>query len=90
MAGRPYRFFSNPMWGCFGDRTPGPPGTYYYPRGSYGHLFDQVLLRPALMDALTELRILEDDGVESLLTDRKRPRASQASDHLPILFRLNV
>src|SRR5689334_13700667 len=34
------------------------------------HLFDQVLLRPALMDTLAELRILEDDGQISLLTDR--------------------
>lgn len=23
-------FFYNPMWGYFGDKSPGPPGTYYY------------------------------------------------------------
>src|SRR5215211_5035003 len=66
VAGRPYRYFYNPMWGCYGDRTPGPAGTYYYsapgPRGYYWHLFDQVLLRPTLMESLAELRILEDDG----------------------------
>lgn len=28
-------FFYNPMWGCLGDRDPGPPGTYYY--DSPGH-----------------------------------------------------
>ncbi len=94
VAGRSYRFFYNPMWGCFGDRTPGPAGTFFYsasnPRSYYWHLFDQVLLRPALMDALVELRILEDDGQESLLTDRRRPRSSEASDHLPVLFRLDL
>lgn len=25
-----YPMFYNPMWGYFGDRTPGPPGTYFY------------------------------------------------------------
>jgi hypothetical protein len=94
VAGRAYRFFYNPMWGHFGDRTPGPAGTYFYstssPRNYYWHLFDQVLLRPALMDALADLRILENDGHESLLTDRRRPRSSEASDHLPVLFRLDV
>src|SRR5262249_34923290 len=27
--GANYRFFYNPMWGRFGDTTPGPPGSYY-------------------------------------------------------------
>jgi hypothetical protein len=94
VAGRPYRFFYNPMWACFGDRTPGPPGTYFHssssPRSYYWHVFDQVLLRPELMDALTELRILEGDGHESLLTGRGRPRSDEASDHLPLMFRLSL
>jgi hypothetical protein len=94
VAGRPYRFFYNPMWGCFGDRTPGPAGTYFFSASSpcsyYWHLFDQVLLRPALMDALAELRILEEDGQESLLTARRRPRSADVSDHLPILVRLDL
>jgi len=94
IAGRDYRFFYNPMWGYFGDRTAGPPGTYYYnaasPRTYYWNMFDQVLLRPTLMDALDELRILDSDGQVSLLTDRGRPRSSDCSDHLPVLFRLKV
>jgi hypothetical protein len=93
VAGRAYRFFYNPMWGHFGDRTPGPPGTYFYaggPQSVYWNMFDQVLLRPDLINSLTELRILDSDGQESLLTERGRPRSSTASDHLPILFRLDL
>lgn len=29
VRGTAYRFLYNPMWGVFGDRTPGRPGTYY-------------------------------------------------------------
>ena len=94
VAGRPYRFFYNPMWGFFGDRTPGPPGTYFCsassPRSYYWNVFDQVLLRPGLMDFLAELRILDGYGRESLLTERGRPRSSDVSDRLPVLFRLNL
>lgn len=93
VAGRTYRYFYNPMWGHFGDRTPGPPGTYFHspgPGGVYWNMFDQVLLRPDLMDLLAELRILDNDGQESLLTERGRPHSSTASDHLPILFRLDL
>jgi endonuclease/exonuclease/phosphatase family metal-dependent hydrolase len=94
VAGRPYRFFYNPMWGYFGDRTPGPPGTYFSsasePGGYFWNMFDQVLLRAGLMDHLTELRIVDSDGEESLLTERGRPRALEVSDHLPLLVRLDL
>jgi hypothetical protein len=53
-------------------------------------MFDQVLLRPSLMDSLAELRILDSDGQGPLVTERGRPRSSTASDHLPILFRLDL
>ena len=56
----------------------------------YWNMFDQVLLRPGLMDSLTELRILDGDGQASLLSERGRPRSATASDHLPILFRLDL
>jgi hypothetical protein len=79
------------MWGCFGDRTPGPPGTHFHPTpdGTYWHLFDQVLLRPSLMDALAEVRILDGDGQEPLVSKNGRPSAA-ISDHLPIFFRLDL
>jgi hypothetical protein len=88
------RYFYNPMWGLFGDRTAGPPGTYHYSKSSsivyYWNMFDQLLLRPQLMDDLHDVRILEQDGVESLLDSKGRPNRLTASDHLPVFFRLRL
>jgi hypothetical protein len=86
---RSRRRFYNPMWGFFGDRTPGPAGTYYWRdsalHNTYWTLFDQVLLRPHLIDTLVNLRILEEDGVHSLVAKDGAPDANYLSDHLPIL-----
>jgi hypothetical protein len=94
VQGRRWRLFYNPMWGCFGDRTPGPPGTYYLrsakPINYFWNLYDQVLIRPALMHALDDLRILDSDGEGSLLSRQGLPRDFDGSDHLPILFGLNL
>ncbi len=91
VATKSYRFFYNPMWGHFGDRRSGPPGTFFYSGSDfYWNMFDQVMLRPALMDSLHEVRILDRVGERSLLTRQGRPRSSETSDHLPILFRLNL
>jgi endonuclease/exonuclease/phosphatase family metal-dependent hydrolase len=91
--GKMLRRFYNPMWGLFGDRTPGPAGTYYWdasvPSNPHWHMLDQVLLRPAIMDALVTVRIVDHDGAESLL-DKGLPRKSDRSDHLPLLVRLDV
>ncbi len=85
------RFFYNPMWGLFGDRTEGPAGTYFFASGGsdnhHWHMLDQALLRPSLMHSLHELTILETDGQHPLVTARGRPRVS---DHLPLLVRLNL
>lgn len=96
IQGRRYSFFYNPMWGHFGDRTEGPPGTYYYDRAEHAtlfwHMFDQVLLRPDVIDLFCdqELRILTDDGDISFLSTNGLPNATTASDHLPILFSLDL
>lgn len=92
---RKYSFFYNPMWNFFGDATEGPPGTYYDRRSGhvcfFWNMFDQILLRPGLMPFFEneELRILTDDGETSLVSTKGFPDAAKASDHLPILFRLN-
>jgi len=91
-----YPFFYNPMWGRFGDETPGPPGTYYYYEAEhmalFWHMFDQVLLRPDLMGRFrnSDLEILTSDGADSLLSSDGLPDTNRASDHLPVLFKLDL
>jgi hypothetical protein len=94
VSGKEYPFFYNPMWGHFGDRTHGPAGTHYYDGGQpvtyFWNMYDQVLLRPELAESLEELQILDGDGVASFLSKSGRPDNAVASDHLPVMFRLNI
>ncbi|MCZ6675994.1 MAG: endonuclease/exonuclease/phosphatase family protein [Candidatus Poribacteria bacterium] len=90
---RQYPFFYNPMWGHFGDRTEGPSGTYYYHNSEHlWNIFDQVLLRPDVMPFFPDesLQILSTDGTTSFLSERGLPNTSAVSDHLPILFQLDL
>ena len=96
VQGKEYPFFYNPMWGLFGDGSPGPAGTYY--RGGSEHvvyfwnMFDQVLVRPDLLDRFhnRDLVILHSDGDVSLLSRDGTPSVRVASDHLPVLFKLHL
>jgi len=87
-------FFYNPLWGRMGDTSVGPPGTYYY-RGSYvsyfWNTFDQVLLRPKLLDYFSEkqLHVVSKIGEKSLLYDNGIIDKS-ISDHLPIMITLQL
>jgi hypothetical protein len=96
IEGREYRYFYNPLWSCLGDRSPGPPGTYYYhsaqPVTYFWNMYDQVLLRPDLLGCLgvDGVSILAAAGQTSLLTADGLPNHGLASDHLPILFRLDL
>lgn len=93
-----YQFFYNPMWSLLGDFPPddSPPGTYYHdgsnPHEFYWHMLDQVLLRPELSERLAAngLRIITRIGDQSLLTQSGIPDRSNASDHLPVLFTLDL
>jgi hypothetical protein len=91
-----YPFFYNPMWSHMGDDSSHPPGTHYYNNAEhvnyFWHMYDQVLLRPALLGAFQNkyLKILTSDGSTSLLTRNGLPDPNIASDHLPILFKLNI
>jgi len=99
-----YPVFYNPMWSCLGDRPASrlsprgrkrPPGTYYFDQtkgraNTFWQMFDQLLLRPELMDHLTHLEILDSDGTEEFMTVEGKPRKELISDHLPILFELNL
>ncbi len=90
-----YPFLYNPMWRFFGDTTEGPPGTYYYPGGGRHstlkwHVFDQVLLRPAVFPWWREnVRIITTVNGRSLATSRGRPDPEIGSDHFPVLFQLH-
>lgn len=90
---RDYPFFYNPMWGFFGDRTQGPPGTFYYRHS--GHLsyewnmFDQVLVRgEALPWFADDIEIVTKIGDTELQGADGRPNTRIGSDHFPIVFRL--
>lgn len=91
IQGREYPFFYNPMWGQLGDR-----GTYFYrksvPLCYFWNAFDQILLRPSLLPfwLVDELRILTGIGDITFIDSMGRPSASHFSDHLPILFRLEL
>lgn len=92
---REYDFFYNPMWGHFGDRSGGVPGTYYYDRAEhvtyFWNIFDQVLVRPALLSGLASdgVRVLTSAGGASLLGPGGLPNRSIGSDHLPLLTELS-
>ncbi len=96
VQGKEYPFFYNPMWGLFGDRTPGPPGTYYYTsseqRSFFWNIFDQVLIRPNLLPFFDSkaLEIVQSDGDASLVSPNGLPDTNAASDHLPVFFRLEL
>ena len=93
---RTWPYFFNPMWQFFGDGTTSPPGTCYYaPEGSHRafhwNMFDQVLLRPALLPyyASDSVKIIHAIGADSLSKGDWVPDRDVGSDHLPIRIRLN-
>jgi endonuclease/exonuclease/phosphatase family metal-dependent hydrolase len=96
VQGKTYSFFYNPMWGHLGDWIERPPGSFYYERAEqvtyFWNTFDQVLIRPALLDRFRsdEVRILDRVGEESLTTDDGRPDGTIASDHFPLLFKIDM
>lgn len=89
-----YPYFYNPTWGLFGDLNKDASGTYYYQRAEHvnyeWNVFDQVLLRPSMVGNFVKgsLKIVESDGVASLLTNRNVPDKNTYSDHLPLFFTL--
>jgi len=96
VQGKEYPFFYNPMWNFLGDFNSNPPGTYYYPNAEhealFWHVFDQVLIRPDLLNRFSneDLKILTSDGETSFLNESGIPDKNVASDHLPLLFRLDL
>ncbi|MDQ1328981.1 MAG: hypothetical protein QG641_2267 [Candidatus Poribacteria bacterium] len=96
IQGKEYPFFYNPMWNFLGDFNSETPGTYYYPNAEhealFWHAFDQVLIRPDLLSRFDneDLKILTSDGEISFLNESGIPDKNVASDHLPLLFKLDL
>jgi len=94
VQGRQRKFFFNPMWSRLGDASVGPPGTFYYRNTSqvayFWHTFDQVLLRPSLLDSFRDefLEVITEANGTTLLNNRGRPDRARFSDHLPLFLRL--
>jgi hypothetical protein len=96
VQGKNRMFFYNPMWGRMGDKSQGPPGTYYYNDSSqvnfFWNTFDQVMMRPDLLDYFSDghLHVITSIRGESLLSPSGVPDNNFASDHLPLLVRLQI
>ncbi len=94
VGGKARSFFYNPMWSRIGDETLyGPPGTYFRRGGQispFWHTFDQVLLRPSLLEyySPSALRVITKIGQRDLLSAGRID--ASISDHLPILLGLEV
>jgi exonuclease III len=93
LDGVKHQFFYNPMWNFLGDNNE-TPGSYYYNNSEqinyYWGLFDQVLVRPQLLQNFNtnDIKVLASDGNQSLLNSNNIPNKNIYSDHLPILFSL--
>jgi endonuclease/exonuclease/phosphatase family metal-dependent hydrolase len=89
-----YKYFYNPMWNHFGDKTL-PYGTHYY--RSSGHysldwnIFDQIIIRPQMKSYLKvdSFKIINTIFGKNLLNKNNRLNKN-ISDHLPILIDLNI
>jgi hypothetical protein len=95
VGGKTYQLFYNPMWRFFGDGSPGPPGTYFRRRSErlcrFWHMYDQVLLHPELLPYFhdRDLEILTGHGQTPFQRPNATPDPDTASDHFPILLRLD-
>ncbi len=94
--GRTYKFFYNPMWSFFGEKGKGNVnGTYFYrsakPVTYFWNIYDQVILRPSLIEVFDEdsLLILDQIGDKKLLNEQNVVN-TDLSDHLPVVFELNL
>lgn len=93
LNGFPISFYYNPMWHLMGKRG-GPLGTYYCEsdqddKSFYWYTFDQVLLKPDLIDDFIwdEFKIVDRIGDKNLINSHKI-KSERFSDHLPIKFEL--
>lgn len=89
------RFYYNPMWDIMGKHS-GIMGTYYCEsdqddRSFYWYTFDQVLIRPILIDRFVwdEFAVITEISGKTLLQNGKINKNTY-SDHLPIKFEIRT
>ena len=89
------KFYYNPMWDIMGKHN-GVMGTYYYEtdqedKAFYWYTYDQVLIRPSLIDRFIweEFGVVTKIGEKSLLRNGKINKKIY-SDHLPIKFEIRT
>lgn len=96
VQGEQKKFFYNPMWSRIGDMSEGPPGTYHYQSSKqvcfFWNTFDQVLLRPSLLDFFLEdnLKVITKFNGTNLLSASGKPNTTNFSDHLPVFINLKT
>lgn len=93
VQGKECKYFYNPMWKLMGNDVNDALGTYYYRSGRVAYFwntFDQVLLRPSLLDYFKseDISIVSRVGQKSLLRNHKINQSF--SDHLPIMIKLDI
>jgi hypothetical protein len=93
IGNQPYYFFFNPTWQLFNDGGKQPAATYYYRNPGFSslnwHVYDQVLVRPRLMNAFdaSGLKVLDHSPSGPLHDGHGYP---QISHHFPIKFKLSI
>jgi hypothetical protein len=93
VQGREFRMFFNPSWKHYANRE-APYTPYRYSNSDminfYWHIFDQVIIRPDLINAFDDdsLEIINGTKNHNLLGNNNRPDRANYSDHLPIFFSL--
>lgn len=89
-----YEMYYNPMWNFLGDKNI-PFGTYFYNSGKHinylWNMFDQVILNEKMLDLfdVNKVEIITRISNTNLLNKSNYPDKN-ISDHLPIIFELNI
>lgn len=93
ISGKESKMFFNPMWSFMGEYSKSI-GSYYYSASHYKcyfwNTFDQILIRPEIVDRLNEnsIEIIKSvDEIDLCQVDGK-PDSRQYSDHLPLYFEI--
>ena len=93
VQGKECKYFYNPMWRLMGNNANDYLGSYYYRGGRLSYFwntFDQVLLRPSLLNYFKaeDISIIDRIKDKNLLKNNKIDKFF--SDHLPIKIELNI